>query len=85
MDMIQKFASLGIVPVIKLTGNRFTFANMKDNVDFDASRFITGEAAVDEMAEELYDELLAVCSGRVSKAESLGYTETAIARWCNYA
>ena len=74
-----------IVPVIKLTGNRFTFANMKDNVDFDASRFITGEAAVDEMAEELYDELLAVCSGRVSKAESLGYTETAIARWCNYA
>ena len=69
-----------IVPVIKITGNRITFANMKDNIDVDASPVIYGPQTL----KELGDELLKVANGKQTKAETLGYTETAIARLCNY-
>lgn len=74
-----------IAPVIKITGNKFTFASMEDNIDFDASRYISGEKTIEELGEELYDMLIEFCNGKLTKAEALGYTETAIARQCNYA
>ncbi len=74
-----------LAPVIKITGNKFTYANMIDNIDFDASRFISGEKTIEEISEELYDMVIEVCNGKLTKAESLGYSETAIARQCNYA
>ena len=74
-----------LAPVIKITGNKFTFASMEDNIDFDASRFISGEKSIEELGEELYDMLIEFCNGKLTKAEALGYTETAIARQCNYA
>lgn len=74
-----------LVPVIKITGNKFTYANMVDNIDFDASRYISGEKTIDEQADELYDILEEVANGKFTKAEALGFTEMAIARQCNYA
>ena len=32
----------------------------------------------------IYEEILAVANGKQTKAESLGFTEMAIARVCNY-
>lgn len=74
-----------ISPVIKITGNRITYANMKDNMDFDASSIIYGTKTMDELADQLLDKVVETASGKISKAEALGYTEIAIARVCNYA
>ena len=72
-----------IAPVIKITGNRITFANMEDNIDVDASPIIYG-GDLDQMGDELLQLVADVASGKQTKAESLGYTEMAIARVCNY-
>jgi len=73
-----------ISPVIKITGNKITFENMKDNIDIDASPVIYGPQTLKELGNELLEEVLKVANGKQTKAETLGYTETAIARLCNY-
>ncbi|HBY2565724.1 TPA: UxaA family hydrolase [Clostridioides difficile] len=73
-----------IAPVIKITGNKITFANMEDNMDFDASPVIYGPQIMEELTDDLLNMVVDVANGKQSKAESLGYTEMAIARVCNY-
>ena len=69
-----------IAPVIKLTGNSDTFGKMRDNIDFDASRVITAGASIEQLGSELFEELVAVCNGRLTKAEALGHKEFGIFR-----
>ncbi|BEU88879.1 UxaA family hydrolase [Selenomonas sp. TAMA-11512] len=73
-----------IVPVIKLTGNKITFKNMSDNIDYDASAVIYGEKTLAEQGRDLLDMVVETANGRQTKAESLGFMEIAIARVCNY-
>ena len=73
-----------ISPVIKIPGNKITFANMSDNIDIDASPVIYGPQTLKELGEEFLQELVEVANGKQTKAETLGYTEMAIARLCNY-
>lgn len=73
-----------ISPVIKITGNKITFQNMKDNIDIDASPVIYGPQSLKELGNNLLEEVIEVANGKHTKAETLGYTETAIARLCNY-
>jgi altronate dehydratase large subunit len=73
-----------IVPVIKITGNKITFQNMEDNIDYDASPVIYGKKTMGEQGDELLAMTMEVVNGKQTKAESLGYTEMAIARVCNY-
>ena len=73
-----------ITPVIKITGNKLTFANMEDNIDVDASPLIYGTKTMEQLGDELLGLVAQVASGRQTKAESLGYIEMAIARVCNY-
>lgn len=73
-----------IVPVIKITGNKVTYANMADNIDVDASPYIYGKKNLEELGDELFTQIKQVADGRLTKAEVLGYTEMAIARVCNY-
>jgi len=69
-----------IAPVIKLTGNSGTYRKMTDNIDFNAGRVISGEATVEELGKELFGELVKVCNGQLTKAESLGHNEFGIFR-----
>ena len=73
-----------LVPVIKITGNRITYANMTDNMDVDASPLIYGAKTLEELGGELLKLTQEVACGKQTKAEALGYTEMAIARVCNY-
>ena len=73
-----------ISPVIKITGNKITYANMIDNIDIDASPLIYGEKTLAELGDVLMQEVQDVANGKKTKAESLGYTEMAIARVCNF-
>ena len=63
------------VPVIKITGNPRTFERMKENIDINAGTVILGEKTLQEVGEEIYQEILAVASGKMSKAEVLGHDE----------
>lgn len=73
-----------IAPVIKITGNKLTFASMEDNIDFNASPVIYGEKTVDELGSELLQMVVDTACGKQTKAEALGFTEMAIARACNF-
>ena len=72
-----------IAPVIKITGNRLTFAKMEDNIDVDASSLIYG-GSLQQLGDDLMQLVSEVASGRQTKAEALGFTEMAIARVCNF-
>ena len=73
-----------IVPVVKITGNKLTFAAMEDNIDFSAAPLIYGEKTVEELVEDLLKMVIETACGKQTKAEALGFVETAIARICNY-
>ena len=73
-----------IVPVIKITGNKLTFAKMEDNIDLDASPLIYGTKTLDQLGDQLMTMVVDTANGKQTKAESLGFTEMAIARVCNY-
>ncbi|MCI6152236.1 UxaA family hydrolase [Fusobacterium perfoetens] len=74
-----------IAPVIKITGNKITYENMKDNIDFNASPLIYGEKSLKTLGDMLLKEVLEVASGKMTRAEILGFIETSVMRICNYA
>jgi altronate dehydratase large subunit len=63
------------VPVIKITGNPRTFERMKENIDINAGAVLTGEKSLQQVGEEIYQEIITVASGKLSKAEVLGHEE----------
>ena len=69
-----------IAPVIKITGNARTAVSMADNIDLDVSGVLDNRETLDAAANRLFDEVLAVCSGRQTAAERLGFREFAIHR-----
>jgi altronate dehydratase large subunit len=69
-----------VAPVIKITGNAQTARRMADNTDLDVSGVLTASEDLDQVAGRLFDEVLAVCSGKRVAAEMLGHREFAIHR-----
>lgn len=69
-----------ISPTIKVSGNPHTVANLADNIDVDLSAVITRGVSLDEAAKILGGELVAVCNGKMTRAEMLGEVEIAISR-----
>ncbi len=63
------------VPVIKITGNPRTYEKMKENLDINAGAVLTGEKTLQQVGEEIYEEIIAVASGKLCKAEVLGHDE----------
>jgi altronate dehydratase large subunit len=63
------------VPVIKIPGNPRTFQRMNENIDINAGAVLLGECTLQEMGRAIYEEILAVASGKQSKAEILGHDE----------
>jgi altronate dehydratase large subunit len=69
-----------IAPVIKITGNARTARQMADNIDLDVSGIMDETETLDAAAGRLFDEVLAVASGKQTAAEILGHREFAIHR-----
>ncbi len=67
-----------IAPVIKITANAETYTMMSDNIDLDASDIIQGTKSIEEVGEELFQEMIEVANGKLTKAESLGHNEFGI-------
>lgn len=72
------------MPVIKITGNAETYQRMLDNMDFDASGPISGVSTLQETADALFDEIVEVCNGKMTKAEIYGFSDIAIDRVCRF-
>lgn len=75
---------IALAPVIKVTGNKTTYQNMIDNMDIDVSSIITGESSIEEMGGMLLDELVEVSDGKITKAESFGFSDICIDRICRF-
>lgn len=63
------------VPVIKITGNPMTYLKMLENIDINAGAVITGEKNLQQVGEEIYQEILEIASGKMTKAEMMGHDE----------
>jgi altronate hydrolase len=64
-----------VSPLIKVTGNSITYNRMRDDMDFNAGRILSGEITLTGAAEELAGLVQAVASGQPSKPEALGHRE----------
>lgn len=67
-----------IAPVIKITGNRNTFLRMKEHLDIDVSRILEGKESLSEAGKRVFEGIIAVASGKLTKAEMLGQKDFCI-------
>ena len=65
-----------IMPTIKICGNRETCNRLMSHIDVDVSQIIEGTMAVEDAGKKLYEEVLSVASGKLTKAEILNFDET---------
>ncbi len=69
-----------IAPTIKVATNSAIFDIMNDNMDLNAGTIITGEETVKQVGWRIFNEMLLVASGKLAKAEALGFNDFAINR-----
>lgn len=67
-----------IAPVIKITGNRNTYLKMRDNMDIDVSKILQGKEMVTEAGKRIFEEVISVASGKITKAEKNGQRDFCI-------
>jgi len=67
-----------IAPVIKISGNAETYRKMKDNMDLNVSQVLKGKETVKEAGKRVFAEIIAVASGKLTKAEKLGQRDFSI-------
>ena len=64
-----------VAPVIKITGNSSTYKRMKEDMDFDAGRVLSGKCSQEELANELALMVADTAGGKKTKSEVLGHKE----------
>jgi altronate dehydratase large subunit len=65
----------GLIPVIKVISNPTRMQLIADNADFDGTPIIRGERDIADMGAELYQEILAVAAGKLTRSEIHGHYE----------
>jgi altronate dehydratase large subunit len=65
-----------IAPVVKVSGNSRTCQWLAEHIDLDVSGIIAGTLTLPEAGALVLDEIIAAASGKETKAEAIGYTET---------
>jgi altronate hydrolase len=64
-----------IAPVIKICANPATYRNMKEDMDINAGKIITGEADILTVSNEIYTMMCKTAKGAKTASESLGHQE----------
>lgn len=64
-----------IAPVIKVSTNTNTYHRMKENIDINAGTIVDGKGTIQSVGERIFNEVLEVASGKLTKAEILGHRE----------
>jgi altronate hydrolase len=68
------------VPSIKVSTNTPLFRRMGDDMDLDAGVILDG-VSVEEVGRQIFEEILAVASGKKTKSEQAGVGEEEFAPW----
>ena len=63
------------VPVIKITGSRIAWEKMTDHMDLSVVSVMEGTETLPAAGRRIFEEMLAVASGKLTKAEISGYTK----------
>jgi len=58
-----------IAPVLKVCGNPDTYNKMEDNMDINAGEIFKGNISIEEMGEKIFNEIIEVTSGKLTKSE----------------
>jgi len=69
-----------IVPTIKVATNSAMYNKMIGNMDLNAGTVIDGEELVEEVGKRIFDEIIRVSSGKLTKAEIIGHNDFGIWR-----
>lgn len=64
------------VPVIKITGNRVTWDKLRDHMDIEVTSIMEGTETLPSAGNRIFNEILNVASGKLTKAEISGYTNS---------
>ncbi len=64
------------VPVIKITGNKKTWENLRDHMDIEVNAVMEGNETLPSAGNRIFQEILEVASGKLTKAEISGYTNS---------
>lgn len=70
-----------IAPVIKTCGNPKTCDWLECHIDIDASKILTENKSIENIANQMWEKLKATCNGELTKAEQLGFEDIAIWRY----
>lgn len=57
------------VPVIKVVSNSITYKNMEGDMDINAGAIIDGIKSIQEVGKEIFDFMVKVANGELTKAE----------------
>ncbi|MFL5859159.1 MAG: UxaA family hydrolase [Solirubrobacteraceae bacterium] len=68
-------------PSLKLATTTQLYERMTDDMDFNCGTVLDGEATVSELADALFEELLATASGRRTKSEELDFGDEEFRPW----
>jgi len=64
-----------IAPVIKVSSNSKTYDLMQENFDINAGVIVDGDGNLESVGEGIFDEVLEVASGKLTRSEILGHRE----------
>ena len=67
-------------PSLKIATNTAIYEHMVDDMDIDAGTILTGEP-VPAVGQRIFEELLAVASGKLTKSEAQGLGDEEFAPW----
>lgn len=72
-------------PSIKLASNTPLYKRMADDMDINCGTVIDGEETVQEAGAKIFQEMLAVASGKQTRSEELGFGEEEFQPWLQSA
>ena len=67
-----------IAPVIKITANKNTYITMRDTMDMDMSKIMNGKETLQSAGKRIFNEIVAVASGKITKAERFNQNDFCI-------
>ncbi len=65
-------------PVLKISSNSGIYRRMTENIDINAGDILDGKESINSIGELIFNEIIEVASGKLTKAEVLGHREFAI-------
>ncbi|WP_240473359.1 UxaA family hydrolase [Salsuginibacillus kocurii] len=60
-----------IMPTIRITSNVNSFEAMEDTMELDLSDIFNGDLSLQDAGDQIYDEVMETCNGKLTKAEIL--------------